>query len=186
MLKSVKSPGKAAPWVLKKPSYTLQKENTKMEATHMMPRYGSSRYDSHRYTYTIYIYIYTHIFAYLYILHTFVYYILIYIYTCMYTHIPFSSKFQGSWDECCPVAPQKHPRQLKPSFPQAGATNWGEDWGEDLDSKRNFIRVFSSKELVGVFFHIFLKMFTPKIGEMIQFDEHIFQMGGEKPPTREV
>ena len=24
----------------------------------------------------------------------------------------------------------------------------------------------------------------PSLGEMIQFDEHIFQMGGEKPPTR--
>ena len=27
-----------------------------------------------------------------------------------------------------------------------------------------------------------LNMFTPKIGEMIQFDDHIFQMG-LKPPT---
>ena len=26
-------------------------------------------------------------------------------------------------------------------------------------------------------------IFTPMIGEMIQFDEHIFEMGGEKPPT---
>ena len=26
-------------------------------------------------------------------------------------------------------------------------------------------------------------IFTPKIGEMIQFDEHIFQMGGKKTPT---
>ena len=26
-------------------------------------------------------------------------------------------------------------------------------------------------------------MFTPNLGEMIQFDEHIFQTGGEKPPT---
>ena len=25
--------------------------------------------------------------------------------------------------------------------------------------------------------------FSPLLGEMIQFDEHIFQMGGEKPPT---
>ena len=24
----------------------------------------------------------------------------------------------------------------------------------------------------------------PLLGEMIQFDVHIFQMGGEKPPTR--
>ena len=29
--------------------------------------------------------------------------------------------------------------------------------------------------------------FSPrKLGKMIQFDEHIFQMGGEKPPTRKV
>jgi len=27
-------------------------------------------------------------------------------------------------------------------------------------------------------------MFNPKIGEDFQFDEHIFQMGGKKPPTR--
>ena len=27
-------------------------------------------------------------------------------------------------------------------------------------------------------------MFTPILGEMIQFDEHILQMGGKKPPTR--
>ena len=27
-------------------------------------------------------------------------------------------------------------------------------------------------------------MFTPILGEMIQFDEHIFQMGGKTPPTR--
>ena len=26
-------------------------------------------------------------------------------------------------------------------------------------------------------------IFTPKMGEMIQFDEHIFQMGGKKPPS---
>ena len=26
-------------------------------------------------------------------------------------------------------------------------------------------------------------LFLPLPGEMIQFDEHIFQMGGEKPPT---
>ena len=30
---------------------------------------------------------------------------------------------------------------------------------------------------------IFFQLWTLKIGEMIQFDEHIFQMGGEKPPT---
>ena len=24
----------------------------------------------------------------------------------------------------------------------------------------------------------------PKFGDIIQFDEHMFQMGGEKPPTR--
>ena len=29
-------------------------------------------------------------------------------------------------------------------------------------------------------------IFTPKIGEDFQFDEHIFQMGGKKPPTREI
>ena len=26
-------------------------------------------------------------------------------------------------------------------------------------------------------------IFTPIPGEMIQFDEHMFQMGGEKPPS---
>ena len=40
----------------------------------------------------------------------------------------------------------------------------------------------------GGFFQLsrhFGNFFTPKIGEiMIQFDEHIFRMGGEKPPPR--
>jgi len=29
---------------------------------------------------------------------------------------------------------------------------------------------------------IFLLIFTPNLGDLIQFDEHIFQRGGEKPP----
>ena len=34
--------------------------------------------------------------------------------------------------------------------------------------------------LGGFKFQIF-SIFTPKLGEMIEFDEHIFQMGGKKP-----
>ena len=37
--------------------------------------------------------------------------------------------------------------------------------------------------LVGGFNFRYVFMFTPILGEMIQFDEHIFQMGWFKPPT---
>ena len=32
--------------------------------------------------------------------------------------------------------------------------------------------------------HLLTGMILQVPGEMIQFDEHIFQMGGKKPPTR--
>ncbi len=34
-----------------------------------------------------------------------------------------------------------------------------------------------TKHITGWWFQIFFLIFTPKIGEMIQIDEHIFQLG---------
>ena len=39
------------------------------------------------------------------------------------------------------------------------------------------------KSLPGWWFHFFKRKFTPILVEMIQFDEHSFQMGWLKPPT---
>ena len=46
---------------------------------------------------------------------------------------------------------------------------------EENETKRNPATIRENENLGGGFKHFFI--FTPKIGEMIQFDEHIFQMG---------
>ena len=46
-----------------------------------------------------------------------------------------------------------------------------------------FIPFFGTTNKTRWWFQRFF-MFTPILGEMIQFDEHIFQMGWFKPPTR--
>ena len=45
---------------------------------------------------------------------------------------------------------------------------------------RNFVRCLVSRARWW-FQRLFI--FTPILGKMIQFDEHMFQMGGKKPPT---
>ena len=61
----------------------------------------------------------------------------------------------------------------------------GPDSGESFDEPMGISRAFrafppigqvATREITGWWFQIFF-IFTPILGEMIQFDEHIFQMG---------
>ena len=107
-------------------------------------------------------YIYTHIciplyITYLCILHTYIY---IHICICvyLYTHTFFFQipRFMGRVLSCCAT---EAPKAAEAVVSTGRGNKLGEDWGEDLDSKRNLIRVLSSIELVGGFKYF---LFSPR------------------------
>ena len=55
-------------------------------------------------------------------------------------------------------------------------------WGSNSHSK-SWEKKVHFQYLAGGSSHIFC-IFIPNFGEMVRFDEHIFQMGGHQPPTR--